>query len=163
MAPAPVTPTGIISRPVAALRDMVAASASFQESTGSQNATEAKAFVHLISSDNLATPFVCIYPDQSFEAAKVGTGTCFSCTGRLNMEIIAAIDAEYQPDEYTADAYLSFTNAVGALISDLFEAGDSGTLAIKRITFKDAPARATKAKGQTEIHVCVLNVDYGVL
>lgn len=123
-----VTPTGLLSSPLAALKARIAASAAFMTWTGAEDATEAAAFVFVQAADpdSAERPFAVVYWDP-WSVDRTGVAS-YITAGTLMIRFEADVDAANTAHD---DAAYAFLNAVGAVIEDLIEAED--TLRIKRV------------------------------
>lgn len=127
-----VTPSGLFSLPLTRLQTLIAASDAFQTWTGTANATEAAARVHLIEAplvgDNAVNfPCVTIWPGDAHELRRVAGGARnhFIDAGSVIAWFEAAITADYQNDP--RNAHLEFMNNVGAVLEDLIALAGSDT------------------------------------
>lgn len=113
----PVTPTGILSLPLANLRTALSNVASFQAWVGAANAAEALGSIGLVERDDLARPFVVIDDGDEWSAAMIDAGASFMDEGDVVLFFEDDVAAEHQGSE--SDAQLAFTNAVGEILEDL--------------------------------------------
>lgn len=114
----PLQPTGILSRPLVAMRDLVAASASFQAWVGASDANAAAQRVHLlVAPAHAVRPFALIdFGDVARERVSVTNRKPWQ--DRSGSNLLLWIQAEAGGAE-EPDATIAFCNAVGALLSDL--------------------------------------------
>lgn len=122
-----VTPSGILSVPIAKLAVLVAATARFQTATMTVSTAEALAFTHWPTADDsvIARPRALVTPTNDFVIRKNGEGYWDgSCGLLLSFEFPVA-----DPDADDADQLAEFTNAVGEILNQMMAlagTGDSG-------------------------------------
>lgn len=148
-----VTPTGIFSTPLSALRTMLAGCKSFQTWVGAKATAEltidevAAQSIYLVAVPDphgLSTkrPFACIRFDESdsFTAARDAT---FSWRDDGSLTLIFEWDVTSAVADAVEDAELTFLNSVGGILADLCAASEAGgALMINRINKLAGPSRA---------------------
>jgi hypothetical protein len=151
-----ILPTGTLSLPVAALRQMLAESPAFQSWVEADDEDEAFASIYVLSTPkNPPLPFALIdLGDWSRERVAVQNARRFQTSpgSRLVVYFRAAPRPadEGEPDE--PDAAFDFMNALAAIIDDLEQRAGihrDRTLAITEITLAAAPARIPTSKRAT--------------
>lgn len=148
-----VTPTGFLSRPLAMMRDMIAASAAFQSWTASADATEAATYVHLLAAPaNAERPFALVdFGDFVRERDAVQNGIRFrQRIGGSNL--VVWFQDDVAPQAVEPDATMEFCNQVGAVWADLeLAAGKRNpeTLNISQFELVAAPARVEEQDRQS--------------
>jgi len=158
--------SGPLSLPLENLRALLAASSNFQSWVGAANAEEAKASIHLVAVEGTPSrPFALIAQGDSWEreASADGAKKHFEASGELFLLFEADISEPYQGDP--RDAELEFTNAVGAIVSDMESlAGSDGYLAVRRIGLKEGPARSQgdEKSGSGDYYQIIFSVEWGI-
>ncbi len=158
-----VTPSGRLALPLAYLRNLLAASSTFQTLLGVASTAAAKAKIYFggIEDDNASNlpPRAIIRIDQGDIASRTGT-TTWRGTGPLELLITLA-----DPTGVTLweDKYLTILNQLGAIIDEMFalvetDPGAGPYLYITEIQRKvigqwDADAEGTSAYWEAEFTV----------
>ena len=160
------TPTGILSLPLAALRELLLESATFRGWLGGLDDAQARARVFLIETSlNPPERLAMIgHGDLSRDRRVVTPGRPFDqrADGSTLWLYFRSDVAEGVDDEA---ALLEFTNAVGGVWEDLEKAAGSynpATLSIRSIELAIAPTR-TEPKDQTasgDVFECTLTLTY---
>lgn len=163
-----VTPAGILSTPDAKLRDLLAASATFQTWVGAENAEAAKAHIHLTAVMEPTRPFALIALADggpwNYGAVSGGGRQHFLPSGSLILHLEAEVAANYQGDESLADAEFEFRNNVGAVLLEMGNlAGSSDYLTVVSFDLIDGPARShpDTAVGEGDFYQITFMVSYG--
>lgn len=147
----PVTPTGILSEPLASLRDALAACPAFQTWVGAADATAAKAFIHLLVAPE-AGPYplaIVDFGDTARERYSVASGSRWVL--RSGSDLILLFRAEASGEE--PDATFTFLNALGAVAEELERSAGiyaQGTPGLTEMELVLPPVRTIEEKRQTE-------------
>ncbi|AQT69965.1 hypothetical protein STSP2_03165 [Anaerohalosphaera lusitana] len=120
-----VTATGAFGKAAAALRDMIAASSTFQNDIGAvgtdeEKQAQAKQYIHIALYDpdtEFERPFVLISPTDS-DRSELYAEAAYAGSGQLKVEFERSIPTAYQAAEQTANAELDFHNFVDGVIDD---------------------------------------------
>lgn len=145
-----VAPTGPLSLPIDAVRQMIAGSVAFQAWTSSATVTAALERVHItetdVTSDNLpAMPYALVdYSGWQQDKYGVTPGSWI----QAESSVTVFFRAQVQDDE-PADEFFRFANQVGAIIEDMQDtAGDytAQTLPAYQISMTIAPTRKGKQR-----------------
>jgi hypothetical protein len=119
----PVTPTGILSEPLATLRSLVSECPSFQTWVGAVDAATAAERIHLIVAP-ADGPFPCAlidFGDVARERQAITNAARWKM--RAGSDLLLWFKAEASGEE--PDATFTFTNAVGAILEEMeARAGD---------------------------------------
>ncbi len=149
----PVTPSGIMSLPLAHLRTLVANCSSFQSWTGAANAAAAEAFIHLVNlpDDSLVRPYVLIDFNDKWKSQKVAE---FQFEKRGELYLLFEDDVAVANQASEADAVFDFMNNVGAVLEEMMSlSGQNGYLNLVEIEINDQPERTTSEESE-------MNEDY---
>jgi len=151
-----VTPTGMSGQQLAAIRNLIAASATFQAWVGAGSAADAAKAIYLdafrCEGDDLSEyrPFALIQDaGQSHEAIAGGTRNHFASAGTFVVVFEEDVPADYVGDEAEKieDAGYWFRNKVDAVLAEMMEG--TGTYASLRSIEEEYPmTRNHKAKGK---------------
>jgi hypothetical protein len=159
-----VVPTGILSAPLAALRDMVAASTDFQAWAQAADATEAADHVHLlVAPANAPTPYVLIdFGTLVRERSAIANRTPFQTIS--TSDLVVWIHADAATDD-EPDATLDFCNHVGALwahLENIAGIHQDTRLALNRIELINPPTRVEEENRDTagDYFECALSASY---
>lgn len=114
-----VTPSGILSEPLANLRAALSQCAAFQTWAGAANATEALESIALVEKDDLTRPFAVVDDGDAYSNERLDSAGTFRDQGSLFLLFEDAVAEENAASE--SDAILAFTNAIGAILEDLWE------------------------------------------
>ena len=148
----PVTPTGILSEPLASLRDQLAACPAFQAWVGAVDTEAAKANVHLLVAPDEAGPYplaIIDFGDTASERVTLLSGSRWAL--RSGSDLIILFRAEATGEE--PDATFTFTNALGAVMAEMeatagnYSNGTPGLVAIELVM---PPTRTNEEKRATE-------------
>lgn len=163
----PVTPTGILSEPAAALRTLWSEIAAWQNACGAANAAEAAESIELVAwgdpGTEIARPLGIVGVPRNAIVARGGFGS-----GRLWMYLECDVAAEHAASH--EDAALAFTNLWGAIVEGILVAGEAaGKLIVRQIAL-DAPPTRSAAKVANRKGAAALQdymqasawVDYGI-
>lgn len=147
----PVIPTGILSEPLASLRDALAACPAFQAWVGAVDADGAKAHIHLlVAPENGPYPLAIVdFGDTARERHTTLSGGRWVL--RSGSDLILLFRAEATGDE--PDATFTFLNALGASVEDLESlAGNyaTGTPGLTALELVMPPVRTVEEKRPTE-------------
>lgn len=146
----PVTPTGILSEPLATLRSAIAACPSFQSWVGAADATAALDRIHLlVAPADGPYPFALIdFGDVARERQAITSASRWKM--RAGSDVLVWFKAEASGDE--PDATFTFTNALGAILAEL-EAGAgiyaNGTPGLTAIEMPVPPTRTQEEERST--------------
>jgi len=157
-----VTPTGPRGKAKVNLRDMIAASSTFQTATGVETAAAAKAFLHLTDYTGGATftrPFGLIVNTGNDSTDRESLNSSVT-SGDFEIRLEQDIDDDYKdtPD----DAELTFENFYEGVIADLLDlAGVAGWLIINDIKKIEGPTQF-ETNGGTYFYGVRLLVSWGL-
>jgi len=140
----PVTPTGILSEPLATLRLLVAACPAFQAWVGAASESEALDRVHLlVTPENPPHPLALIdFGDVARERQAVTTGGKWKM--RSGSDLLLWFRSEASGDE--PDATFTFTNAVGAILEEMEARAGAYALGYPGITSMEMPVPPMRTK-----------------
>lgn len=126
---ADVTPTGFLSGWIARLRELVAASATFQAWVDVSSKEAAVARIHLAPVVEPALPFAGVnYAEKDgWRLRKVGEPSAYATSGMLDLYFCADVPAEYRAVGEESNAFLWFTNKLGAILDDMGDLQGTGT------------------------------------
>ena len=134
----PVTPSGILTEPLVALRNLVASSATFQVWTGTADATAAADRVHLLVAPVDATrPYALIdFGDITRERSVLQGGRLWQTRPGSTMLLWFQADGlgVVEPD-----ASIDFCNKVGAIWEDMEKAAGNYSLSTMGVSLIDLP------------------------
>lgn len=139
--PAANQPTGILSQPLARMRNLIAASPAFQAWVGASNSLEALPHVHLLSTTRKPSLPLCLIDlGDGFERVRTTlvNGRPFESSG----QIVVYFRDLVAPGADPVDAAYAFTNRLGAVWQD-FErlAGKPDRVGITQISLSSPPTR----------------------
>lgn len=148
----PVTPVGILSEPLAALRRLVAASPAFQAWTGTGSADEAAQRVHmLVAPMSAPRPYALIdFGDVARERTVITNRRTWQ--DRIGSTMLLWIQADAGGGE-EPDSTIDFCNRVGAVMSDVETlCGDrvNGFPGLILIDLANPPLRVEEQDRQTQ-------------
>jgi len=157
-----VTPTGILSLPLARLRTLVAACSAWTSWGG------ALGDIYMVTAEPTSVrPFAVITDSDEWIAESDSsdpTAVNFRENGTLLMTVEADVDADHSVD----DAAFDFRNNLGALIEDMMDLSGTGgtgaeTLWIMRVRMIDPPMRAHPdiRNDQGDFYQATLAIEYG--
>lgn len=160
-----VTPTGIMSKDVAALRSMLSECAAFRTWVNVATPALALPFIHVISTGrNPVLPMALIdIGDWSRTRSVVFSGQKFDFAPGASLVLyLRAAATEDEPD-----AAYRFMNAAGAIIEDLEKLSSTqakGWPTIPTITLVAAPSRIEPSKRESvgDYYECAFTIDRGV-
>ena len=114
-----VTPSGIISEPVANLRTLLSTCATFQTwtSTVSANAALAKIYEIEKPSDDVVRPFAVVDRGGEFEIEVIDAGNAYTTSGSLFLLLEGAIAEANRSG--MRNAYFQFANDIGGILNEL--------------------------------------------
>lgn len=145
---APIVPAGILSAPLAALRDIIAGTAAFQSFTGAADATAAAASILLPGADRGAIAPIAIIDWADLVRDRPGLGnTAFE--HREGSGLGAYFRGPVDPQMSDEEAFWTFSNTMGGIIAQIeIAAGryDRRTLAVYSIEVVTAPVRTVYEK-----------------
>jgi hypothetical protein len=150
------TPTGVLAKAIDLMRDMLAASSSFQALTGSVDAAEAKTYTYYCVLPHVtgeayndtviaARPYIVVAPGDGYTQNRVANGirTRLTTGGTILLYVETAIPTAYATDELMDEAYLWFLNELDGILADVQEqSGTGGKLNITEIVGMGWPERA---------------------
>ena len=166
-----MTASGVISKPLQGLADLLASLAAFQTWTGAADAAAAAAFIDVVvqACDEALSAAETDYKDSKPERAALrpravvawagdATGAADQDGGHYHaheLRLQLTLEAVAGAGLSEADALMTFLNAVGEIYEDLWEAqATPGNLAIHEITMTSPPARmhpADVAAGELDL------------
>ena len=134
----PVTPSGILTEPLVALRDLVASSVTFQTWTGSADATTAVARAYLlVAPANAPRPYALIdFGDITRERSVLNGGRSWQTRPGSTMLLWFQADGAGVAEP---DASFTFCNAVGGIWEDMEKAAGNYSLASMGVSLIDLP------------------------
>lgn len=147
----PVTPTGILSEPLASLRDALAACPAFQAWVGAVDTETANGSIHLLVAPESGPYPLAIVDFGDTARERYTTLSGGSWVLRSGSDLILLFRAEASGDE--PDATFTFLNALGAVMKELeasagnYAAGTPGLTAIELVM---PPVRTVEEKRNTE-------------
>lgn len=147
----PVTPTGILSEPLASLRDALASCPAFQTWVGAADADAAKASIHLLVAPE-AGPYplaIVDFGDTARQRNSTASGSKWVIRPGSDLVLLFRDEATgIEPD-----ATFTFTNALGAVMEELEQRSGvyaNATPGITEIELVLPPVRTIEEKRQTE-------------
>ena len=164
-----VAPTGPMGLTMQNLRDLVAASTSFQDwigatGTPAEKLAAAKARIYMVAEDSPALPcgYVRFASPADWRSFAVAGGAVlhFSHGGTLQLAFEATVASGLDDD----DAEITFFNNVDAVISDIEDlAGSDGYFAARSIEVFRGPIRASADESHStgDYYQMVFNVAFG--
>jgi len=163
--PAPVTPAGLLSKPVNALRQLVANSSAFRDWVDAADVNAALLRVHIISTPrNPTSPFALIdFGDFIRDREAVKGGIAFK--QRSGSALVLYFRANVDEGTNEPDAALAFCNAIGAVWDDLERAAGvhaNRSLPIISMEMLAPPARIVNEKRQQagDYYECAISLSY---
>lgn len=146
-----VTPTGMLSEPLSNLRAALSQCAAFRTWVGADTPTEALDSVALIEGSGLTRPFAVIDHGDMWEARRLDGGGTFHDQGTLFLLFEEDVAEDNQNSE--ADAVLSMSNTVGAILEELWTLSP-GVFDTRSIALVSGPLRSDdKERKQGEDYV----------
>lgn len=143
----PVAPTGIISSRLDNAKTLLATTTAWQTWVNKVgDVAAAKAFIHIGNAVGGATRPLCIVGLRSFLLPRIAEGSRdmfshgTSDIGLLIEALVTEADAE--------DAYIDFTNELGAVLTGLRELSGTGGFLRNASLSLDAIARSDKSQGE---------------
>ncbi len=135
-----ITPSSILSIPMAMLRDHIASCSAFQTWVNEETAQRAKTRVHIVAFDPQTKdlPFAHVYMTDDWETVSIAGGAAewFETTRSLDVCFQGPIPPELADN--ADDAMLDFLNHMGAILEDMLAlAGQAGYVAINAIRMVD--------------------------
>jgi hypothetical protein len=116
----PVTPTGMLSLPLANLRTALSNCAAFRTWVGAADATAALAYISLVEKGgSLTGKFAVIDDGTEYMGERTSSGATFHEEGSLALIFQGNVHADNANSE--VDAQFEFTNSVGAILEELIE------------------------------------------
>lgn len=162
--PADTTAAGPVGKSTAAMRDLLAASATFQAAVGAEDAAAALASIHIgayAPSGDVARPFALVHRPSSGSLRRTGTAAT-ATGGQFKVLLERTISAAWTADAEQAAAQIEFENFVGQLIDDCMDlAATAGYLLVTEMEIIDGPFRY-EAESIKDVMGCWLNVRYGI-
>lgn len=132
----PTVATGQLSGPLAALRTLIAGSATFQAAVGAVDTSSALPRVYGINNEEPVRPFAIIY-----ETSKVGFTQVMGAFGPAELECKIEYPIANGIDEL--EAFTQFGNAVDAIMGEVFDAANGdGTLCVTDVSLDQVPMRS---------------------
>ncbi|MHC4253761.1 MAG: hypothetical protein ACYS9X_31995 [Planctomycetota bacterium] len=116
------TASGAVSLPLENGRTLLAGSARFRTLVGAADAAAAKAYIHIapVAGATWQRPRALItHSGLDHELVARGLGNGFAEEGELTIVIEADISEAYRDEGQEENAYLEFTNALGAIITEM--------------------------------------------
>lgn len=139
-----VTPTGMLSFPLANLRVALSACESFQEWVGVDQETDPEVaaldYIGLVERAASTGNFAVVDDGDEFVCDALDTGSAFSDRG--NLVLLFQGDVGSGDANSETDAQLTFTNAVGAIIEELWTSVDRSVFSLDGLSKLWGPARA---------------------
>lgn len=114
----PVTPSGMLSLPLANLRTALSNCTAFQTWVGAANAAAALAYISLVEKgSSLTGKFAVIDDGTKYSGERLTSGATFHEEGSLALIFQGNVHTDYATSE--VDAQMEFTNSVGAILEEL--------------------------------------------
>ena len=161
-----VTASGPLSLPVENLRILLSNSPDFRTLVGAADAAGALGYIHYPYRDatDYARPLALLEGCEAWNARLEAHGAqgTYLHDGEIALTLERDVDSAYQAKGEERDAYLAFTNVVGAIVADL-EANAVPYLDVRTVRFADRPRRVTRedqAQGR-DYYRAVLIVEWG--
>lgn len=148
----PTNPTGYLSTPLAAMRDLVASSAAFQAWAGVADKAEALERVHLLVVPEGSPRPLALIDFGDFARERVALTNRIAWQQRSGSNLVVWFQADVAADAVEPDATLAFCNQVGAVWLDMeTSAGqyDQKTFAANLIEMVVAPVRIPEEQRNT--------------
>jgi len=143
-----VTPTGVMSLPLANLEIIIANSSAFQAWAGAADDVAAKDNIHLVNVPDavLVRPFALVGFADKWKAQKTAE---FFHEKRGELFLMFESDVLLANQASEADAVFAFMNVVGAVISEVLAlAGTNGFLNVTEVEMTTNPMRITDEDAQ---------------
>lgn len=138
--------TGTLTAPLDGLRNLLAASTSFQSWVDADDAAEAKESIKLFEIPNadVVHPYALIFPDswKDKSIAVYGGAFDFSITGQICLMFEDVVPQAYT--NYTEEAFIWWLNNIEAVKADLWSLGGTASnyIVINEIESFYGPARS---------------------
>lgn len=165
-----VAPTGILSLPIASLRIIISESTAFQTWVGAADATAARLSIFPAGMEVQGARPLCVinYADGGFSMPRIAGGSRGhfdpGASGRLQFHFEADVAPDMQDDPDFADGYFSFTNTVGAILSDIAElSGSDAYIDLRSVTLTYGPSRADQSiqEAEGDFYIAAFAVEWG--
>jgi len=164
----PVTPSGMISFPLAALAELLSECSAFQSWVGAAGAAEALGSVKYLSQDDDADsdsddrPLAVVGWSDDFEAVRDSEPPRYDHSGSLELIFEAMADAGGHTTQ--SDRFFNFANSVGAVMAELEEkSGRNGFLlvnAFRKIAGPGRPSAKALNAGRLDVIGMVFEIDW---
>lgn len=149
-----VTPSGILSEPMANLRAALSQCDAFQTWVDANDATAALSSIGLVEKADLTRPFAVIDHGETWETRRLDGGGTYHDNGSLFVLFEEDVAEDNQSSE--ADAVLAFSNTIGAILEDLW-AVSPGVFDTRSISLVSGPLRSDdKERKQGEDYVQII-------
>lgn len=147
----PVTPTGMLSAPIANLRTALSNVTAFQTWVGAVDAAAALAFIGIVERAASTGNFAVIDDGDQFDVEMLDSGAGFSDEGNLLLLFQGDVDEDDAASEESAQ--LTFTNAVGGILEALIAycGNNRNVFSIARVSKMFGPARAGDTERQNGV------------
>lgn len=146
-----VTPSGNLSKSLENVRTLIAASTTFQDWVGAENAAAAKADLHLCEADPLSVSRPCgviYFPDTDtlrLPSIAGGQGNLYAPQGKALVSFWADAAVGDGIDETEANYELTFANEIGDILSDIMAlAGTDSYINVVECGVLKGPHRAAR-------------------
>lgn len=139
-----LTPIGILSSPLVAMRAMIAGSSAFQAWVGVTDTVAAEAHIHLLVAPAEAPRPYALIDFGDFARERVALANGITWQQRPGSNVVIWFQADVSPGAEEPEATIAFCNAVGAVWQDLERASGiygQKTLAANLIELVVAPVR----------------------
>lgn len=150
-----VSPTGVYSKPLDLLRDLVAGTSAFQTWTSTANAAAAKVRVYAEGEEtsNITRPCAVVWESEANT----------DCTGYVSGGLMLLFEADVT-EAANIDARYEFTNDVGAIIEEMQADVQTATTevldvqSVRRVSL----ARSYREEGEGDYFQAIYEIRFGV-
>jgi len=150
-----LTYTGTLTAPLAGLRNLLAASTTFQAWVGAEDAEEAAASIYMFETpaDDATRPYAVVYPENGWNMTSIaacGAGVEYMPWGKIGLLLEDEVPEAYTND--IEDAFINWLDTIEAIISDVCGlSGTTGTyLDMRGIESVYGPARTDSSERRQE-------------
>jgi len=166
-----VAATNEYSLPLSNLKDLLAASTTFQTMVGAGSAEDAKAYIHLVALavGDIDRPFALIATGDDWNSNCIGTGSSDSFITGGTLQLMFEMDISSSYTDSPQNAEFDFMNRIGAIIKEMDNlsgttSGSTSYIYVSNFNLMDGPARTMEEKGQSQgdYYQVVFNISWGL-
>ena len=159
-----VTPTGVLSLPLYNMQTLICNSATFRTWVGAATVAAARDRCYLVAQDetSITRPFAVVEFGGGFTYSKEAEPSIYLGSGSLVVWFEDAVASGVQANH--ADAMFTFTNTVGAILTEMLDlSGTSGYINIRTIRDDAAGPLRANIDETTDIIQLPFRVDWNPL